>query len=496
MASQNDIEALFKEKFTQTQSIESARNFLMRIVKVNPVKGDPDAFMALGYRVGTEQKVGVLARKAREQQHIPEVGGVMRAEKTKRVPSSNSADVLLYKADHYHAYLKDSFCLSAVIQPGPARRNGDTNQWQAQVHAYDLEVNDKLLPGNQFIESAENVLTRMLMPWKEPNPSSITHDVKNDPLWGDGVAGKRGMSPFATIRVLGQSFAVYGRGHTRVDHPTGTEYLLPTEEEVRGHIRANPKLAALTETLKSLPQKELHKLSIAFIPGVSISVGRDSLSGSDRRYLAIPQAFEFQAPSPGAESGETSTQTGFRAADVHIKVTRSFRMIVSSAVKSEGSRLSQALPESSQERLFRERKEARATVTANHGIPPAVAYDPESSFNDLASAFDSQPSSSLTQRTETAPVTDGLTRQSVIQRDHAPIAVEHGQPDYAPSVTGHLESAESFDVSIYADDLAAMESMGSGSPASDDSNDFDDLLRQEANQRTEEQPRVPRPSMG
>lgn len=473
-----DIEARFKETYAQVKKEESAKSFLMRVVKMREVPNDPDSFIAYGFRTDNDAKVAVAAKKSTSGQHVPVEGSVLRAEKISRVPSVKTTDVAFYKSEYFHTFLPDSFCLQAIVQPTKARKSEASGMWSAQVNAYDTETNDQIVSADRTNTDLDQVLVKMLMPWNAENPSSITHDVKGDALWGDGKSAKPGFSPFVLVRILNQSFPIYGKGFIKHELDGKMAARLPTEEEVLSTVRGNPKLQSLKATIKTLPVEDLPKLSIALIPGLSITVGRESMSGPELAYLAIPKAFDWTNRNLQDEKGQPVVHPGFRKADVHIKTSRSNRMIVAHTVRSIGSTLTGYVPESAGEIAVRERREARAAEAAKlqsgqGHVPVSATPDPVPLENKAA------PAPTITAKKVESPV-------DLIKEAEA--ALSESVDPVSSSVP---EAPEAFDYSVYADDLRAMESMNAGPVESDD---IQDLLDEAALRTSTRRP--PRPTLG
>ncbi|MDH4602469.1 hypothetical protein [Pseudomonas syringae] len=476
-----DIEARFKETYAQVKKEETAKAFLMRVVKVREVTGDADSFVAYGFRTDNEAKVAVAAKKSTSGQHVPVEGSVLRAEKITRVPSAKTSDIAFYKSEYFHTFLPDSFCLQAIVQPTMPRKNDANGMWSAQVNAFDIDTNDQIVTADRTNTDLDEVLVKMLMPWTAEVPSSITHDIKGDALWGDGLTAKPGFSPFVLVRILNQSFPLYGKGFVKQELDGKMSARLPTEDEVLSIVRGNPKLQSLKATIKTLPVEELPKLSIALIPGLSITVGRESMSGAERAYLAIPKAFDWTNRNLQDDKGNAVIHPGFRKADVHIKTSRTNRMIVAHAVRSIGSTLTGYVPESAGELEVRERREAKLAKTDQmQGGPTeeqhAVRPDP------------------VSQERQAAPAPVAAPMKKVIEAT-AEIAVEAAESDFfEPSkavVNTPAEQHEAFDYSVYADDLRAMESMNADSVEPDD---IQDLLDEAALRTSTRRP--PRPTLG
>src|SRR5690606_12839409 len=99
--------------------------------------------------------------------------------------------------------------------------------------------------------------------------------------------------------------------------------------------------------------EQLADLKITLVPGLQVSVGRESLGGNKQNYLAVPEAFDWRRNDVLDKDGNPTTQPGYRMCDVHIKASRKGRMMVVDAAPSAGWRLTQFIPETSVERALR-----------------------------------------------------------------------------------------------------------------------------------------------
>lgn len=365
-----DIEALFSEKFQQIRKEENAKYFLMRVDTVAFGKTNPDMFKVTGTRIDTGKPVAVVSKKSASGQHFPEAGSVMRADKVTR--KSIKDGVSAYEAQYFHAYRKDSLCVNAVIQAPPPRHDTATNMVSAQIHAFDTEANARMLRADVLLGNFERELARLLKPWAAEKQSGITHDVKGDSLWSS--AGAPGFSPFVAVRFAGQVFKVYGTGAVK----EGDTFRLPTDAEILDRVQRNTHVQNIKAIAQEAPADQLRNLPITLIPGLSMMVGRDSLTAGDRKYLGIPAAFDWVNRDRLDEKGQPTIQPGFREGFVHIKQSRSGRMVVVDVAPSLTGRLMKSIPETAAERAFSAAKAQQAApeVTSPQASAPAPQQAP------------------------------------------------------------------------------------------------------------------------
>lgn len=456
-----DVQQLFESQFEQMRKQDQAKYFLMKVDAVKIAQTDPDAFMATGVRIDNDQQVVVYSKKSSSGQHIPEKGGILRADKVSRVAQRSTAELTHYKAEYFHAYRSDEFCIRAIGQAQRPQKNAKNGMWSADMRFFDTEVGPVMLDGNEIIPRIQQELARMLKPWESSEKSSITHDVKGDALWGDGTEARPGMTPFVAVRSGNKTFYVYGDGAVR-DKSTDEDtfvYDLPTDEQIQSKIEKSSGLQNLLTVIQSLQSQatpeQLAQLKITLVPGLQVSVGRESLGGDKQNYLAVPDAFDWKRMDVLDNNGNPTTYPGFRMCDAHIKASRKNRMMVVDAAPSAGGRLTQFIPETRVERELRMQEapqadqKAQQQETARQSKPTQVAQASEQAPAAAESQYD-------------VPARNSY--------DDAPM------DDFG-------------DFERYAEDMAAMS-------AADDSFDTDDDLErliQEASER--QRARVPRPGM-
>lgn len=382
-----DVQQLFESQFEQMRKQDQAKYFLMQVAKVSLVKGSEDSFIALGVRVDNGQNVAVFSKKSTSGQHLPEKGGILRADKVARMPQKSKNDITAYSAEYFHAYRGDDFCLRAVAQAQRPKKDAQSNIWSADMRFFDVETGPVILDGNQIAEQIESELMRMLTPWKADEQSSITHDVKGSPLWGSGQEARPGMSPFVAVRSGAKTFYVYGDGAVRQKTNNENEFLynLPTDTQIKAKVSKNTGLQNLLAVINNVKSQatpeQMAQLKITLIPGLQVRVGRESLGGKKQSYLAVPSAFDWKNNILLGDDGEPTVQPGFRLADAHIKISSRGAMMVVDAAPSAGGRLTQFIPETSVERTLRagaEQENAQRTPTeAPSQARVATTQEPE-----------------------------------------------------------------------------------------------------------------------
>lgn len=464
-----DVQKLFESQFEEMRKQDQAKYFLMKVQSVKVAERDPDAFMATGVRIDNDQAVVVFSKKSSSGQHIPEKGGILRADKVTRLAQRSTAELTAFKAEYFHAYRNDDFCIRAIGQAGRPQKNAKNGMWSADMRFFDTEVGPVMLDGNQIMSGIEQELTRMLMPWTSDQQSTITHDVKGDALWGEGNEARPGMTPFVAVRSGNKTIFVYGDGAVRDKNTADDEYVydLPTAEHVQAKLQKNAGLQNLVSVIKSLEgqatPEQLAQLKITLVPGLQVSVGRESLGGDKRNYLAVPDAFDWKRLDVLNSDGSPTTQPGFRMSDVHIKASRKGRMMVVDAAPSAGGRLTQFIPETSVEKALR-------VLQSQQQAPEAAPVAKE------------QPAKAA--KPQQAPA----KQKAELTESQYDAPARNAYDDAAMDDFGNFDN--------YAEDMASMASMAAEAVPQDNAfdmdDDLDDLL-EEAAQR--QKSRASRPSM-
>ncbi|WP_326430263.1 hypothetical protein VQ574_21310 (plasmid) [Stutzerimonas frequens] len=463
-----DIQQLFEAQFEQMRKQDQAKYFLMKVLRVDISARDTDAFRAIGVRIDNDQKVAVFSKKGPSGQHMPEVGGILRADKVSRIAAKSNDQVTAYEAEYFHAYRQDDYCIRAVAQAQRPRKDTKNNMWSAEMRFFDTESQPIMLNGANLEQEFENELLRLLKPWDYPEATSITHDVQGRSLWGDAEA-RPGFSPFVAVRSGNKTFYVFGSGSVLQQESRGNDktYTLPTDDELRASIQRTTgvqNLLAIMNSIKSQATPEqLKQLKITLIPGLKVNVGRDSLGGEKQSYLAVPEAFDWKRQDITDKEGNAQSQPGYRMADVHIKMSRTGRMLVVDAAPSAGGgRQTQFIPETRPERELRNAGEAKQAETEQTDAQRA---------------------------TGTAPVPEQARQQEARQQQRP---TQREVPNYdQPAPNSYDDIPEDFgDMTALAEDFVTMQQEP---PHFDQAEDDIDLLLEEAANR--QRARQMRPQM-
>lgn len=468
-----DIQQLFETQFEQMRKQDQAKYFLMRVERVDISRENTDAFRAIGVRVDNGQKVAVFSTKGPSGQHIPEKGGILRADKVSRIGAKSTDQITAYNAEYFHAYRNDDFCIRAIAQAQRPKKDSSNGMWSADMRFFDTEVAPATLDGEELVQKLEAELMRLLKPWSNSTESSITHDVQGNPLWGNGQA-RPGFSPFVAVRSGNKTFYVYGSGAVRQTQGRENEksYALPTDDQLRAAIQKNSGVQNLLSIMNSIKgqatPEQLKQLKITLIPGLQVRVGRDSLGGEKQSYLAVPDAFDWKRQDILDGEGNPQKQPGYRMADVHIKMSRTGSMLVVDAAPSAGGRLYQFIPQTRVEREL---------IVADEAKNKAIQQEERSQDADKQ-----QP------ERQAAPVKQKEGQQAQAQRTQTQSQMA---PNYdAPAPNTFDDVPDDFgDFSSYAEDLATMQQEPNYGPLDDDL----DLLLEEASQR--QRSRANRPQM-
>lgn len=445
-----------------------------------------DEFRVLGRRVDNDSPTVVYSKKSTSGQHLPEVGGVLRADKATRIAAKSNEKYTSYDAQYFHAYGKDDLCLRAVAQAQRPKLDQSSNIWSADMRLYDIETAPVVLDGNQLEDSFEKELERLLKPWDFPEKSSITHDVQGKPVWGVGEA-RSGFSPFVAVRSGSKTFYVYGDGAVRKEGGSAEskEYTLPSDERVRSRVQRAQGVQNLLTVLRSVKEQagadKLGQLKVSLIPGLQIRVGMEALGGQKQSYLAVPEAFDWVNKDSLDPKGNPTSYPGYRPADIHVKESRTNRYMVVDASPSAGGRLTQFIPETRAEREMRaESQHKPAAQNTREQEPPQQA----------------QPQKAERQQVAQSTQTQAAPRAQREQKPSEPAASTYDAPainafdDPIPDSFGDMEDFDS-----YAEDLAMMQDLQAQQAQPDfDDADFETLLAEATEQQNTRKSRN-RPSM-
>ncbi|MFA4834538.1 MAG: hypothetical protein WC749_00500 [Dehalococcoidia bacterium] len=338
-----DINALFKEQLKKEQTNSTPKAFLIQVEK-DPVHSpsNADVFKVIGRRMDTDERVVVVSVKSAAGQAVPKAGDIMRADKVVRDPAHPNQPI--FKAKYFHTYEQNGFCLNAVMQPLPVRKNEGNGMVGAQVIAYDPKSSGSIISGAGIREHLTDVILTHLKQWDAKAPSGITHDVAGKPLWGSGAT--RGLTPMVTVRFADQSFKVFGAGAMQVDANDKTKGLrFPTDQELRERIAKTKGVVQLTNVVKSLIDQgaslaELQKVDISVVPGLVINVGRDQITmneRSGREYYSVPEAYQIAKEGGGSYAGHRETF-------IHVKMTRTNKLAVVDTAPAPGGKATPKVP--------------------------------------------------------------------------------------------------------------------------------------------------------
>ncbi|MDU4254449.1 hypothetical protein [Pseudomonas sp.] len=482
-----DIQQLFEKQFDTMRKQDQAKYFLMRVDRVDLAKNDPDSFRAMGVRLDNDQPVMVFSKKGPAGQHMPEVGGILRADKVARLAAKSTQNITAYNAEYFHAYGNDDFCIRAVAQAQRPKKDTRTGIWSADMRFFDVDTAPALIDGSQIAQNIENQLLAMLKPWSAEEASSITHDAAGKPLW-DGEKARPGFSPFVAVRSGSKTFYVYGSGGVGKEVNNEKVYSLPSDDHLRAMIQKNAGVQNLITIINNVAQQatpeQLKQLKITLIPGLQVRVGRDSLGGEKQSYLAVPDAFEWKRQDALDNEGNPLKQPGYRMADVHLKMSRKGSMMIVDAAPSAGGRLTQFIPETNAERDLR----------------AAAAQQQEAQKQQAETKPQTQQQASQTQRAAQAPQA-AQPAQAPQQRQQptqpAPATNTYDTPalnSYDDRSDDDMDSFGDFDT--YAEDLAAMNDSREPDFGTGSVEDLDAMI-QEAQARQEEQKKTrgSRPTM-
>lgn len=453
-----NIEELVSQRFAEKNKITAARYFLVKVEGVAIGRNNPDAFQVSGTRIDTGDQVRVISKKSASGQAMPEVGGIFRADKATQQKSENG--ITHYTADYFHAYGNNDFCLTATVQAQPPKKDESTGMWSAQVRAIDHTVNTLHVPADKFNDrDLAAAILPALKPWQATESSSITHDAKGDHIWANPV---KGVNPFALVRFAGKTLTVYGIG--AVERSPGVVEF-PTDDEIIQKIKSNVPVQNMIAVLKDLPKDALAKVAFTVIPGMTINVGRESLAGESQKYLAVPQAFSWVDQSRVDPSGKPASYAGWREnAQVHMKLTRTDRMVVVDVVPGSNGTLHKSIPETEFERKVRLEKAAGADQEqgANVSQPAAAQQQAPVQQAPVQQESNQQPNQRSTAQ----------ARRAAPQAQSAPVtqAANAYDDEFEDMGGGAMDDYED-----YANDLSAMESMNAA-PANLADDDFDAIM--------------------
>lgn len=478
-----DFEKSLQSALSRQSNKGNKSYFVMSVVKVAQSPSNPDEIKVAGVRLDTDQKVVVTTNKAASGQRLPEIGGVMRADKVKRTSVKGNFED--YTSEYFHAYPKTDFCLEATAMPmRPRDRNGD-GRFSANVVFADHAVGTKTITVADLVgPQGASIIREHLKPWTFQDRSSITHDVSGKSLWDNPIVGA---TPMLMVRIgIAYDAFVYGAS---VGFDGDRKPALPADSRIEQSIANSRKLNNLIEGIKvAVPNPENQKaVPVELIPLLQVSVGRDCLGGLNEHYLGAKAQFEARGVfNANVDEASRERRVWRTEALSHLRVSRTGRLQVVDLVPGAG-RTYMNMPLTDAEQAYKElrdsHRKAEQADSPVSGASAAAAPAADASHATPARDLQHNPESSHggtqnNRQPEPAPV------QQYVQEPPA-----HVEDDYAMAD----ESYASFDdMDQYAQDMAAMESMNSDqhNGAGDD---FDDMLL-EAEQRLAQR-RFPSPGM-
>lgn len=480
----DNLIAQFESKIREAKRQDKANYFLVEVAKVKVKRGDPDAFMVEGRRLDNGQEVFVTSRKSTLGQHLPRAGSVMRADKASAAGTGNGK--ALYNAAYFHAYGVDDLCIDGLVRAIKPYR-AQSGMVSASVQVLNIENNGGFVTRPGELDSA---LLAALKPWAAEQ-SALSHDAKGKAIWSE--KGGLGIQPMVLVRMVGGEnvVALYGLG--AVDQRKGEDDApdprLPTDEEILAHVRKNklyPQIAQMSQ------HPDFAKYGFALIPGMQINVGRGCLTGGQENHLAAPRVWDWEHRTNLPEGAEPKKERGWRGGYIHVKQTDIGRHIVVDAVPSNSYRLTGSVPKS---KLEQDVLADRAGATT--GAQQQKAQQPATREVQRPSA--PAPEAQRQQAQQSAPKTQRQQAQTPAPQQARPqqsTAVQ--EPALAPHVAEQvpMDAYEVFDeedMTMFADDFAAMEAMAAA-PTPIDQNAETDALLEEAAQR-QQQRRINHPRM-
>lgn len=336
----DELISKFEQDLKNSTQKSSAKYFLMSVESVKEATGKINQLLVTGVRTDNRQRVAVVTSKPDNGQYLPEVGGLMRADKVTPLQSADLG-VPRYTAQYFHAYGQSDRCLHAVVQCRPPYQDGE-GKWNANVLVLDHEGPSVHI---KTVEEFDKFALALIRPWAWKTPGKCTHDVMGNPLWDK--EGARGISPTVHIKIMGGEKVlaqIYGRAC--VSQPDGTTRL-PTATESRELLE---KSAAFQKVRALFDHEAVQTLGMVLVPGISIGVGRASIAQGQERYLRYPDGWDWTHEAEGDAQAKISR--GFRSGMIHIKKSPTGQWGVVDANPSAENRISPWGPKSTVESEF------------------------------------------------------------------------------------------------------------------------------------------------
>lgn len=357
-----------ESKFKEIKKAASPNHLMISVLEVKVNKLDADQFQVKGVRLDTDTPVFLRSQKSSSGQYLPEVGGVIRADKLQAIPVKDKPHLELFSAQYFHSYPSDDFCLHAVVRPSEIKPNLKTKTDTCSVTAFDVDANATEVDMADF-RSIDNTLLRLLKPWsKATNASTITHDMNGKAIWSQD--GTLGAVPLVVVRIPGTSAVKWITGLSAVkDEPNGPARA-PTDREILNQIAKNTGLqqikAALAQAEADDPG-QLNGLKIILIPGASFNVGRDSMKGE--KYLGVKNAFDYKDYQNKDAQDQPKVFRGFKSGYVHLKKAENGRLMVVDLTPALG-KLTASIPETKIEIELREAAENALNSSHKPDVSP------------------------------------------------------------------------------------------------------------------------------
>ena len=440
-----DLEQKIRDSFKKQRTSTGSRYMLVDVKRVEVSTRDSSLIRVKGDVIGSGESVALLLTKSASGQHNPEVGGVLRAD---RYEMSNKVTkepgVQGYMAKYFLSYPPGDFCLQATCHPTTPRDREGNNNYSAKVLFADHEVNASTVNlGALMADPSGKVLLPFLKPWENTKPSSITHDVVGRSIWEKPVAA---MSPAVVLRLLGQSYIVYGAASTKGPDNTAE---LPNNEAILNSLGRSRSLAHFTNAIREsgIPKDALNNVEVDVIPLLSVNVGRDILSGQKEKYLKSPGEFSVAVEN---DNGVATPRRGWKSgAMAQLKVSRSNSLCVVDLVPGSWDKAVEHIPLTAHEQKIENQRLARQVSQA----PDQPANLPQ---NQNLTASNSPDQAKPQNQPVQQPVQQQAPREQ--QSESAPSQVSPSGP-----VTNDYDQSFFIDDSEMADDFAAMEAMNVGS---------------------------------
>lgn len=459
-ASNIDIQALLREatRGGGQRSAASDRYFMVEVQKVAESQKTPGLFRVSGTKLETGTPVVVFVTKSSSGQNIPEVGGMLRADKANK-QSAGDYKVDVYKAEYFHAYPASDLCMKATAKPEVPRQKGEKKYWSASVDfSHEGNPAQVTLLDVATPERLAKTILPLLKPWE--NQEDKTGDLKNKSLWDNP---RRGICPHVAFRVNGMAYGVFGAGAVEVNN----KLVWPSDETIMNSVaKSIQNRVGLSRFLKTVAPvaaehpAALQAHSVEIVPCTRINVGRESLAGVDEKYLPTPEFYRFKNEKRKSPS-DPEMLSGWCESYVHVKATKD-NIFVVNMVPVGGSSMHKGLPYTANEKAA-----AELANQEGQGVEQQAQAQPKQA--QQAQQTQQQPTPQQAEPQQQVP------QQQVPQQQEPQQSQYDDMPDFADDFSDSMEDFDS-----YSSDLAAMEAMNAepaGTQEFED-DDFDDLIAQ------------------